>query len=250
MSGSLAKHFHIKVSRLLNSLKIPADISLWPQAWKTVFFKEYPRARRITLPRPLPLLISLEKILQKRVSSRSFKRNKSITVEELSTVLYFAAGIKSLSGEDRNEEEQSSKRFYPSGGARYPLELYCAVRNVQGIEAGIYHYFVTDSALERIGGEYELNAFDQALTYPWSREAAVAILATAVWNRNTIKYADFGYKIIMLEAGHLVQNILLVSTGLGLKSCPLGGFLIDPISQILNINPFDEAPVHLSVIGH
>jgi nitroreductase len=40
-------------------------------------------------------------------------------------------------------------------------------------------------------------------------------------------------RFLLLEAGHLMQNLCLVSTSLGLVTIPLGGFLEDEIAMEL-----------------
>jgi hypothetical protein len=61
---------------------------------------------------------------------------------KLSSLLYHVAGIR-----EKNEFMQAN-RFYPSAGARYPLEVYPLVFNVKGIKSGIYHYYVKNHLLE------------------------------------------------------------------------------------------------------
>ena len=45
----------------------------------------------------------------------------------------------------------TSLRNYPSGGARYPLEVYPVVLNVQGLAQGFYHYHPFHHRLEFLG---------------------------------------------------------------------------------------------------
>jgi nitroreductase len=41
----------------------------------------------------------------------------------------------------------------------------------------------------------------------------------------TAKYSERGYRFLLLEAGHLMQNLCLLSASLGLATLPLGGCL-------------------------
>jgi len=43
-----------------------------------------------------------------------------------------------------------TKRFYPSAGARYPLEIYPIIFSSSDLEQGIYHYNSRDHSLELI----------------------------------------------------------------------------------------------------
>jgi len=52
-----------------------------------------------------------------------------------------------------------------------------------------------------------------------------------------------------LEAGHLAQNIYLVTTALGLGCVAIGGFMDDEINEILEVDGVNEAVVYVIAIG-
>ena len=43
-----------------------------------------------------------------------------------------------------------TRRAYPSGGARFPLEIYVFLFKCKDLVSGIYHYNVLDHSLEKI----------------------------------------------------------------------------------------------------
>ena len=77
----------------------------------------------------------------------------------------------------------------------------------------------------------------------------MVIIITAVFPRTIIKYKERGWRYIMFEAGHLAQNIHLVSASLQLKSCAIGSFLDKEIIKLLDLNPKAELPLYLIAIG-
>src|SRR3989338_3005562 len=88
--------------------------------------------RRI-LPAPrIRGVMSLEEVLALRRSRRSFT-SESLSVDQLSQLLWAAAGVTSREG----------FRTAPSAGALYPLEVY--VVSLHGVE----HYEPADHALVR-----------------------------------------------------------------------------------------------------
>jgi len=131
----------------------------------------------------------------------------------------------------------------------YPLEIYVATGENGELSAGLYHYDVEGHALEQLGGAALFEEIRTNLTWDFSTKAPAFLIVTAVWERNFKKYRDFGYPIVLLEAGHLGQNIQLVATSLGLKSCPLAGFITEDLSKSLDIDPKFEAPIHMVAIA-
>ncbi|MBI2609903.1 SagB/ThcOx family dehydrogenase [Candidatus Giovannonibacteria bacterium] len=245
MIGALSKLFHKEINFKFKSGTGPSDPKTWPKSWKTVYFKEYPRLNLIPLSWNFLELGNLESALKNRHSTREFS-NKPITFEELSTLLYFGGGIRKIPD---NGEWNGSKRFYPSGGSRYPLEIYIGAQNVTDLDRGIYHYNVKKHALEELIESEGIKIIKEAMFYPWSKDAALFVILTSVWDRNFIKYKDFGYKIVLNESGHLMQNIALISSALNIGCCHLAGYSNEKIELMLDIDNEEESTVHLSVLG-
>ncbi|MBI2022528.1 SagB/ThcOx family dehydrogenase [Candidatus Daviesbacteria bacterium] len=237
---SISEKFHnrTKIKRLD---KNPADPSKWPKAWSTVFFKEYARLDKILLPEPATLdKISLEKALRGRKSSREFSKNP-ISLEELSTLLYYSGGLKT------NTPPYLADRFYPSAGARYPLEVYLISQNTE-LPNGLYHYNLRSHGLEVLEKWEEFNP-DKYFNQEFINKAGVIFLTTAVFFRNSMKYSNRGYRHILMEAGHLAQNFWLVSASLNLGICGVGGFTDDKLNALLEIDGISEAVLNVFVIG-
>jgi SagB-type dehydrogenase family enzyme len=220
------------------------DPSAWPLEWTTVYYKGYPRLPAIQLPKAtLKKSISLVSTLERRESSRAFSTTP-LTLHELSTLLYYAAGLRKpdMGGE--------AKRFYPSAGARYPLEVYPVAMNVADIRPGLYHYYVRQHALEilEISDEItlELSPF---LSDDWMRKAPLVLAISAVFARSQMKYGERGYRHILVEAGHMCQNIYLVATALGISCCSSGGFVDNFWNNLIDLDDRLEAIVALIFLG-
>jgi len=235
-----AKLFHKYI--FSERLNIPQDRSMWPASWKTIFFKTYPRYEAIPLSKNFLELGDFVNILEKRTSIREFDTSLPIQIEELSTILHYAAGIKSTS---------TKKRHHPSGGGRYPLEVYMLANRVTGVPSGLYHYDVRGHALEHIRQGDRLSMFSKVLKLrdEWAKEGAAMIIVTAVWNRSFTKYKNLGYLHTLIEAGHLGQNLQLTATALNVASSPLTGFNINELQSLLDLNGDEEAPVYAFVLG-
>jgi len=222
-----------------------------PKSWKKVYFKLYPRFPQISLKkisRTVDLRESkLLSIIQKGKSERKF-RGKSLNLKTISRILYFSSGIKNFNKIKDNFDK--SKRVYPSAGARYPLEVYTAILRSKEIPLGIYHYNVKWDTLELLlKGDFK-KEFSQGVTnQQWIKKSGMVIIITAVFGRTLIKYKERGWRYIFFEAGHLAQNVYLVSTLLKLKCCAIGGFVDKKIIKLLDLNPRSELPLYLIAVG-
>lgn len=201
--------------QFFDSERVPFDPEL-PE-WKTVSFKKYPLSPRISLPKPSKLTHELSQTLLKRKTCRSFSQTP-LDLQAISDLLFWGAGLtREFTGEN-----QSLRRTYPSGGSRYPVELYIVLRHAKDVEQGIFHYNVPEHALEKIkNARYE--EIYRALPYDFAHVAPAIILLSCVGERTLQKYGSLGYKLALLEGGHIGQNISLVGTALGLGVLALGG---------------------------
>lgn len=248
MFGIFSRKFHRQTDFDFPVGTPPTDPQYWPKEWMEIYHKEYPRFRKIELPKNFLDLGDLKNALVSRYSTREYDLQKNITIEELSTLLYYSAGVKPPYKNVHNETV--IRRHYPSGGARYPLEVYLGIQRVGEIESGIYHYNVKDHNLETLTTDPEyLDSLKEGLLYPWSRDAAVIFLITAVWNRNMMKYRDRGYRIVLMEAGHLAQNLALTATALGIGCCNSVGFHNGRTNEVLDIENEDEDSLYMAVLG-
>ena len=215
-----------------------------PKSWIKIHFKSYPRFEKKYLPRRLSLpRKSLEKLLIERRSSREFC-SKQLSIEEISKILFFSSGIVEISA-----DWKEGRRFYPSAGARYPLEIYPIILGVRGLKMGIYHYDVKRHALEKIlAGNFLKNVLN-FINQEWMRNASVIILISGVFERTRVKYGDRGYRYVLMEAGHVMQNIYLLCTAMRLGCCAIGGFIDDGFNELLDLDGEKESVIYIAAIG-
>jgi SagB-type dehydrogenase family enzyme len=204
-------------------------------------YKVYSLADRVPLEPPVHSTY-LEKVIGERRSLRSFD-GRSISKAELSRLLFYSYG---------RTASKRTTRAVASGGGLYPLELYAVALNVENCSGGIYHYDPEHHGLDVL---LKGNYVDRIKESIWFEEinvdeAAVLVIITAMFQRNTVKYKDRGYRMILMEAGEVAQNMSLVVTSLGLGACLIGGFNDDAVSSLLDIDGCDEAPLLPIVIGH
>ena len=138
---------------------------------------------------------------------------------------------------------QVQLRAYPSSGALYAVEIYPVVFRVEGLEPAVYHYRAPEHVLELVRAGIDPAMFVHA-ALPVEREmvagAAALICLTGCFSRHERKYGEGGYRMLVAEAGHISQNLILAATALGLSARPFGGVFDDLLNRDLGIDPDEE----------
>jgi len=198
---------------------------------------------QVLLPAPTKTKWSLDKALIQRESKRDFVKGP-IDVETFSSLLFYSGGLKKLVF-----KSEENKRFYPSAGARYPLEVYPFVFKVKTIKPAIYHYHVKSHSLEKLYTESFFNKTMKQFDQSWIRKASVLIIVSAIFDRTEDKYGDRGLRHIYTEYGHYAQNVSLIASELGLGACSIGGFIDDGLNELLDFDKIDESVIGVIAIG-
>jgi SagB-type dehydrogenase family enzyme len=222
--------------------RIPADENEWPSEWRTTYYKTYPVENQIKLSPAQPLQLT-EKFFHQRSSKRVL--SDQLTESELSTILYH-----SCAEFHPNDNREIRRRPYPSGGARYPIEIYVlALKPGLPFLPGVYHYNCRDHALDTIWETSLEETAPTLFTYDWAHESALAIIMTATFDRTQAKYKERGYRYLLIEAGHIGQNIYLNSAMLGVGCCALGGTRDENIEALLDIDGVTESVIYTLCLG-
>lgn len=229
----------------------PSDATVLSVMRRLRTVKEYGDRPKLALPDELPPAgRSLDDTLLGRVTARRFGGGP-IELAQLAKILRFAYGV---TRDNAGTEFPRPFRTVPSGGALFPLELYVVVRAVEGLAPGLYHYDPEDHTLDALrtgedGGRASGELASHLVQGDLAREAAAAVVVSAVFFRSTFKYGDRGYRFVLLEAGHVGQNVLLTAGGLGLAATPVGGFMDRDVDRWLGLDGIDESVVYLLLIG-
>jgi len=251
---TLSEKFHTQTRETYERyIRIPQDPTMWPKSWVDIHCKEYPRVNTTELPNPEHLHTTLTEALSKRSSAPLLGQEK-IALENVSTLLHYSSGIKEEMKKSANsysiKSMRHTRRHYPSGGARYPIETYVVIQHVSGIPKGIYHYNVKKHALEQLKeGKRAVQQFQKALTYEEMYRASFFFVYSIVWSRMLPKYHDLGYRLALMETGHLSQNALLIATALNLQTRPCTGFSNAQVEELLTLDPEQEATTYVLAFG-
>lgn len=203
-------------------------------------YRSYPDAERIVLAQDVPEAVGpLHALTRARRSLRQYAPD-GMSRSDFDALLHTACGI---TGEASLAEREVKLRAYPSSGALYAVEIYPVVLSVEGLEPGVYHYDAAANALELVVPGLDRTAFIDACL-PVEREmvgsAGAMICLAGQFRRHERKYGEGGYRMMVAEAGHISQNLVLSATALGLSARPFGGVFDALINRNLGLDEREE----------
>ena len=203
---------------------------------------------RISLPLDfsgLSLKNDLLALIRDRKSERVYT-GQTISLTQLSFLLWATQGVKELRG-----KSYATLRTVPSGGARHPFETYLAVRLVDGLKPGIYHYLPMEHALEFLSAPDDLDTLigDSLSEQKWAAKASVVFYWTMVAYRAEWRYGIYAHRVALIDAGHLGQNLYLAAEGVGLGCCGIAAFDHEICCRMFEIDGKDEYAVYTMPVG-
>lgn len=201
--------------------------------------RTYPGYPKWLLEKVKPKLWSnLEKTLLSRRSARKFE-TEMLSCKTLSRILFFSHGITG----------QNSRGPTPSSGDLQSLELYLAIFQASWIDSGLYHYDRQGHHLSQIAKGANYNDWKQLIPSMVHFEGGSLLwILVGDGARITKKYGERGYRFLLLEAGHLMQNLCLLSTQENLVTLPLGGFFEEAVAKELYL-PTSDVVLYVGVCG-
>lgn len=202
----------------------------------------------VPLPREFsPATQGLMPTLYKRRSVRC-ATPEPIALADLSAILFAGLG---LTGFVKTDIQWLPLKLTPSGGARNPYEAFVLVQNVDGLEPGVHHYSAYDHSLEKISDTPEETAGQLLNNQEWANDMAAVVFLVAILERTMWKYNDpNSYRVMIMEAGHIGQNMMLASAANNLTACPTGALAHSMISRALQLKAMTHTPVYAISIGH
>lgn len=210
--------------------------------------KAYDDRPVVALPLDVPAAPQpLDEAMLARETARAFGP-EPIELAALSKLLFCCYGV---TRDNEGTDYPRPFRPVPSGGALYPLEVYVMAGRVTGLPPGLYHYDPEGHELHelRTGEEQVEHLIGLTVQQDLARQAAATLLVSAVFFRSVFKYGDRGYRFVLLEAGHLGQNAVLLSQGLGLAAAPVGGYMDRDVDRLLRLDGIEESVVYMLHFG-
>jgi SagB-type dehydrogenase family enzyme len=188
--------------------------------------------------------IELPSALDRRRSRRQFQQER-ISLTELSFLLWATQGIKEFIGDGH------ALRTVPSAGARHALETYLAVLNMDSLATGFYRYLPVSHSImvERLDNSAGQQIVRASLYQNWIATAAVIFIWAAIPYRMEWRYGLAAHRVILIDVGHVCQNLYLACEAIGAGTCAVGAYDQEKMDQVLGLDGNDEFVIYMAPVG-
>lgn len=163
----------------------------------------------------------------------------------LSRVLVQAYG---LTAQSRHRNGIFYYRSAPSAGALYPVEVYVALdldlRSGEGGKAparGVHHYDPLNHGLVELGRGDAVRELAKACELSGDAAPVAAFVCGVVFFRSSWKYRERAYRYCLLDAGHVLENLLLALRAEGLGATLHYDFEDEALNRLLGLDHSLEA---------
>jgi SagB-type dehydrogenase family enzyme len=176
------------------------------------------------------------------------QNNAAPDLNAVAQLLYLSAGIT------RHRKYSGGEIYFRAAactGALYEVELYLVCGDLDGLEAGVYHFAPAEFGLRRLRtGDYRSILAEATGGEPAIAHAPLTIVCTCTYWRNAWKYQARTYRHFGWDNGTLVANLLAVATALGLPARVVCGFVDETVNGLLDIDSQREVAFSLLALGH
>lgn len=196
--------------------------------------------------------------LRKAVSGRRSVREytgEPIAFTDLATLLRHAGGITghgeaSLHG---GGTARLQFRTVASGGGLYPVEIWVAALDVDGLDRGVYRYLPSQDLLAPAGRAAAVDgllaAVDMgAATVDLDRAGALLLFVAQPW-RSMRKYGPRGMRHVFHETGAMAHAVHLTAAALDVGTTDFSSYYDDEAHEALGLDGVFRALTHIIVAG-
>jgi SagB-type dehydrogenase family enzyme len=188
-------------------------------------------------------------LMAERRSSRDFSAVTSVPIDTLSDCLFSGLGITDVRGIP--PLGPYPLKMTPSGGARNPFVGMVYIRNVTGIEPGLYEYSGFAHSLTKIPCEALPSITEMLGGQHWAASAAAVIFLVANLERTMWKYPHpTGYRVILIEAGHIAQNVVLMATRHRVRSVTTAAIKDDIVEDAFGLESLLQSACYAIALGN
>jgi len=188
--------------------------------------------------------VDLHQLIKNRRTLRKYSE-RTLTLKELAFLLWCTQGVEEIT------ERPVTYRTVPSAGARHPFETYALVNRVEGLKPGVYRYLALEHQLVGYLFEDDLaeKLTDACRNQNQVKNSAVTFFWCAIPYRTTWRYSERGSRYILLDAGHVCQNLYIAAEALKCGVCAIGAYDDDAVNSILKLDGESQMILYIATVG-
>lgn len=191
-------------------------------------------------------------LIRGRESRRTYA-DAPLTLPELSFLLWSTQGVRRFAG----RKNPVTFRNVPSAGSRHSFETFLFVNHVEGLSKGIYHYLPEEHELEfwDSRSDFDEELADALCGQRFAASAPVLFAWASIPYRMEWRYGLKAAKYLLIDAGHVCENLYLACESIGCGTCAVGAYDQDRIDDLLGFPPGPSADrnyictVYLAPVG-
>lgn len=205
-----------------------------------------PDATLIELPEPLNVEVEPVTVKEAIMVRQSLRRysDAALSIPELSYLLWCTQGVKKTVA-------NLTRRTVPSAGARHAFETYLLINRVEGLEPGLYRYLALEHRLLPVKRDPDFRKVvtGACLDQKFVGESAVVFIWTAVAERMVWQYGERGYRYILIDAGHVCENLYLAAETVECGMCAVAAFDDEALDRALGLDGEKQFAVYAAALG-
>lgn len=193
----------------------------------------------------------VETAITNRTSKKSFS-SKALPVSHLAKVLYLANGARTQASEasEKTDTSYGAGFNFPSAGGLASTQIDVFVFNVEGVEPGIYRFDRRRHELVlKKKGNFSTWLKEFGILQVEFGDAGAVLILSCDMARLAEKYTIRAYRLGLMDAGHVSENIYLTANALGLCVCATAGFVDSEINSALGFDGLDKCALLALGVG-
>lgn len=238
-----ARTFHQVTAHSFTSVRAMPHTLDWDN--RPLPYKIYPDAGVVVLPRDLELSgVSALTAVRGEVP---IDLKTPVDLETITRLLFCANGLtRSL----RAGGQPYHFRAAPSAGALYPIEIYLAATQVEGLEAGLYHFSPADLRLRGLRrGDWRMHLVRSAGMRSSILEARALLVLSAIFWRSAWKYRARAYRYCFWDTGTILANLLAAANAEGLQAEVVTSFTDSQVEALIGVGGEREGIMCIVALG-
>jgi len=183
------------------------------------------------------------------IGNRRSRRNYNdeyLKVEELAFLLWSTQGQRSPG------KQPPLFRTVPSAGARHSFETYLFINRVETIPPGLYRYLPLSNELVLIyaaDDHCKSRLSRAALGQGFVANGAVVFVWTTVPYRMEWRYLQAAHRVILLDAGHVCQNLYLACEVIHAGTCAIAAYDQEAMDELIQVDGKEQFTIYLAPVG-